>query len=265
MADEEKKIKGEYIYCVIDSSEEKDFGKIGIGGDGGQRVHSVCYEDVAAVVSDSPIKKYSISRESILTHQKVMETLMKDYTMLPVKYGTVAGEKEGVDAAQRIRSEVLKIRYEEIKDLLAKMENKTELGLKAIWIDMKKVFQEIVDENEKIKRMRKMIFSGRGTRYQKQKVTLGEEVKKALETKKTKEEKEIIAPLKRFYVDERSNKLFGDNMIFNYAFLVDKNHSEEFDNAISELDSTYNSRIKFKYIGPVPPINFVELVIILED
>ena len=131
-----KKEEGKYIYCVIDSPEERDFGNMGIGGRE-DLVHSVCYKDIAIVVSDSPIKKYNISRESIITHQKSMEMLMKDYTILPVKFGTVAGGKEGIDVAQRLRSEVLKARYEELKGLLAKMENKVELGLKAIWLDMK--------------------------------------------------------------------------------------------------------------------------------
>ncbi|MCK4263713.1 MAG: GvpL/GvpF family gas vesicle protein, partial [Candidatus Aminicenantes bacterium] len=233
-----EKEEGKYIYCVINSTDEKDFGNMGIGGRG-DKVHSVCYKDIAAVVSTSPIKKYSIRRESILTHQKIMERLMEDYTILPVKFSTVAGGKEGVDVVQRIRLEVLKARHEELKDLLAKMDNKMELGLKALWLDMKTIFYEIVEENPRIKRMRRMAFSGKSVRFQKQQVTLGEEVKNALEAKKAKEEDEIIASLKRCYVDKRTNKLFGDNMIINAAFLVDKSRSEEFDNLIKKLDSTH--------------------------
>lgn len=264
MTEEEKKIEGKYIYCVIDSAEERDFGNMGIGGRE-DKVHSVCYEDIAAVVSTSPVKKYPITREGILTHQKIMEMLMKDYTILPVKFGTVAGGKEGVDVVQRIRLEVLEARHEELKDLLAKMENKMELGLKALWLDMKGIYYEIVEENADIKRMKKRIDKGNVAKIREQMINLGERVKNALEAKKAKEADEIDAYLKRCYVDKRSNKLFGDNMILNSAFLVDKNRSEEFDNLIGKLDSTYNGRTKFKYVGPIPPINFLELVIILED
>lgn len=263
MAEKEKK-EGKYIYCVINSLEEKDFGNMGIGGRG-DKVHSVCYQDVAAVVSTSPIIKYPISRKNILTHQKIMEILMENYTILPVKFGTVAGGKEEMDAAQRIRLEVLKARYKELKDLLIKMENKVELGLKALWLDMKVTFREIVEENADIKRMKKIIDSGNLAKLHNQMVNLGERVKKALEAKKDKEAAQIIAFLKRCYVDKRSNKLFGDNMVTNSSFLVDKSRSEEFDNLIKKLDSTYNGRTKFKYVGPVPPINFLELVIKLEE
>ena len=264
IVEKEKREEGKYIYCVINSTEEKDFGNMGIGGRG-DKVHFVHYEDIAAVVSASPLIKYPISRENLLTHQKIMEMLMENHTVLPVKFGTVAGGKEGVDVAQRIRLEVLKARYEELKDLLAKMENKTELGLKALWLDMKVIFQEIVEENPKIKRIRDLVFSGKSAGLHNKKVTLGERVKNALEAKKAKEADEIVATLKRCFVDMRSNKLFGDKMILNSAFLVDKGRSEEFDNIIKKLDLAHNGRMKFKYIGPVPPINFVELVITLEE
>src|SRR5512135_2782856 len=44
---------GKYVYCIIRSDRQHDFGSIGIGG--GQRVMTVAYRDLAAVVSDTPI------------------------------------------------------------------------------------------------------------------------------------------------------------------------------------------------------------------
>ncbi|GFP25936.1 hypothetical protein HKBW3S25_01420, partial [Candidatus Hakubella thermalkaliphila] len=43
------------------------------------------------------------------------------------------------------------------------------------------------------------------------------------------------------------------------AFLVDRSREKEFDNQIDELSTKYDDRIKFKYVGPVPPCNFVEV------
>ncbi|MEW6684999.1 MAG: GvpL/GvpF family gas vesicle protein, partial [Candidatus Edwardsbacteria bacterium] len=53
-------------------------------------------------------------------------------------------------------------------------------------------------------------------------------------------------------------------MITNLAFLVEKPRVEEFDRLVDRLSTIYDGRIKFKYVGPVPPCNFVELVIVLE-
>jgi len=54
-------------------------------------------------------------------------------------------------------------------------------------------------------------------------------------------------------------------MLLNAAFLVEADRKErKFDNLINELSTKYEGRIKFKYVGPSPPCNFVELVITWE-
>lgn len=255
--------EGKYIYCIIDAQEEKDFGSTGIGGRG-DRVHSFVFEDIAAVVSDTPVIKYPISKENTLAHMKVMEMVMKDCTILPVKFGTIASGNKSQIPEQRIKLEILKARHKEIKELFSLMKNKVELGLKAMWIDMKFIFEEIVEENTDIKILKQRISSGNSGQTYGQRIKLGEMVKKALETKKFKEEEEILKILEGVYYELRRNKTFGDNMIMNSAFLVDKARTKAFDNLIEKLISTYNNRTRFKYVGPIPPCNFVELVITLK-
>jgi len=144
------------------------------------------------------------------------------------------------------------------------MDNKIELGIKALWTDMKMIFEEIVEENIPIKRLRQQLLSKPAAHPLGEQRTLGEMVKDALERKKAKEEKDIMDMLKNAYVDLRKNKVFGDNMITNAAFLVDKSTGEEFDGLVDQLAARYDGRMKLKYVGPVPPINFVELVIVME-
>jgi hypothetical protein len=255
--------EGCYIYCLIGNSEEGRFACPAIGGRGDE-VYSISYQDVAAVVSASPVMKYPISRENTLTHQKILEELMNDFTVLPVKFGTVASSKNGSCATERIREEVLKVRYEELKNLLLKMDGKTELGLKAFWVDMKTIFQEIVDENIEVKKLRQKLISKPTIQPFGEKATLGEMVKDALERKKAQEEKDILNVLKNACADWRSNKVFGDEMITNSSFLVEKSEVGQFDGLVDGFGTTYDGRTKFKYVGPMPPINFAELVIVLE-
>ncbi|MFZ6016279.1 MAG: GvpL/GvpF family gas vesicle protein [Nitrospirota bacterium] len=256
-------VEGRYIYCIIGTNQERKFTSPGIGARA-DTVYSIPYQDIAAVISPSPIMKYPISRENTMAHQKVLEELIGDFTVLPVKFGTVASGKDGVCAEERIREEVLKARYEELKGLLTKMDNKIELGLKALWSDMRVIFKEIVEENRDIKILKKTIASRSSLQTYGDRIALGEKVKDALERKKAKEQKDILNVLKEAYVDMRSNKIFGDNMITNLAFLVEKPRAEEFDRLVDRLSTIYDGRIKFKYVGPVPPCNFVELVIVLE-
>ena len=78
---------GKYVYCIIRSDREREFGEIGIGG--GQRVYTVQHSDLAAVVSDTPIGIYDPTREDVAAHVVVNETVMKEFTFIPMSCGTV--------------------------------------------------------------------------------------------------------------------------------------------------------------------------------
>ena len=100
---------------------------------------------------------------------------------------------------------------------------------------------------------------------QAERVRLGEMVKLALDEKKRVEESRVLSALKGLPVDWRQNKTFGDRMFMNDAFLIGTSREEGVDTAIDELNARYDGRIKFKYYGPVPPCNFVEIVVTWED
>ena len=54
-------------------------------------------------------------------------------------------------------------------------------------------------------------------------------------------------------------------MVLNAAFLVDRAHGPEVDGAVRKLDEECNDRLMFKYVGPVPPYNFVNIVVNFGD
>ena len=245
---------GQYLYAIAATDEEKDYGPIGIG-DQKNQVHTVCYRDIAAVISESPVVKYSVSRVNTMAHQEVMEEVMNYYPVLPVRFGTIG---EGVDL---IKEKVLKARYDELKDLLKYVEDKIELGLKALWPNKEAVFQEIVDQNKDIRLLRNRLVS-KGLKAQRDdQIRLGEMVKKGLDAKKVQEEKVILNFFKGLWVEHKANNVMGDQMVTNSAFLVNKDREKAFDDALEKLTATYNGSVKFKYVGPVPPCNFVEIVV----
>jgi len=244
---------GQYIYAIVATDEEKSFGPIGIG-DRKDEVYTVCYRDIGAVISSSPIDKYSVTRANTMAHQNVMEKVMKDYPMLPVRFGTIG---EGTDL---IREKVLKGRYDELKELLTYMEDKMELGLKVLWTSKESTFQEIVEGNKDIRVLRDHLMSKK-VRPQRDQVRLGDMVKKALEAKKMQEEKAILNILKDLWVEHKRSNVFGDQMITNSAFLIRKDSEKAFDEMVDKITAEYDGKMKFKYVGPVPPCNFVEIVV----
>jgi len=244
---------GQYIYAIVAADEERNFGAMGIGGRG-EEVFMVCYKDIGAVISPSPIVKYPVTRANTMAHQKVMEEAMKSYAMLPVRFGTIG---EGDDL---IREKVLKARHGEFKDLLGYMEDKIELGLKGLWTDMQAVYREIVDENRDVRLLKQRLMTKKIS-SQKDRLKLGEMVKNALDIKRKREEGAILNIIKGLWADYKKNEVFGDQMITNTAFLDPKDREKEFDDKVGELLRHYEGRMKLKYVGPIPPCNFVEISI----
>lgn len=250
-------IKGEgiYIYSIIAAKQRREFGPIGIG-QRGDVVYTLHYQDLAAVVSHSPIVQYAVTRDNSLAHAKVVEKVMEEYTVLPVRFCTIAESEE------MIIERVLKNRYQELMDLLRGTEGKIELGVRARWTNLNAIFAEVIEENKAIKELKEALLHEKSEQRQYAgKVKVGQLVQKALEEKKKREAEELLEALKPLSLACKENQLYGDMNLVNAAFLVAKEGERAFDNKMQELEQEYGDRKKLKYIGPVAPYNFVEIVV----
>jgi hypothetical protein len=247
--------EGYYIYGIIPSSQEQEFGPVGIG-ERGDFVHTVHYQDLAALVSFSPIVKYAVTRANSMAHIKVLEMAMQKYTVLPVRFCTIAESKE------RIIEKVLQARYQEFLDLLAEMEGKMELGVRARWTDLNAIFSEVVEENTAIKAIKEAVLNEKNEQKKYAgKIKIGQLVQNALEEKKKREASELLESLKPLSLDYKENRIYGDMNLISVAFLITREQECAFDLKMQELEKTYGGRKQLKYIGPVVPYNFVEVVV----
>ena len=256
--------EGKYIYCIIETKIERNFGPIGIG-ERGDEVSTIGYRNLSIVISNSPMTKYVVSRENLLAHERVVEEVMKEFTVLPVRFCTIASN------ADEIRS-LLDRRYREFKNLLRDMDHKIELGVKGLWKNMETIFKEIIVENKEIKRLKENLQNDKGKKnisstrtFLEAKMEVGKLVENALKRKKEKEAENIIDALRRTAIDHKLNNTIGDEMFINTAFLVDRGREKEFDNIMDDLSEEYKDRIKFIYAGPLPPYNFVNITIYPEE
>lgn len=248
--------EGKYIYCIIGTKQERNFGPIGIGSD---EVLTIGYEDLSMVVSNHPMTKFVVNRENLLAHEKVNEEVMKEFdSVLPVRFGTIAS------SADEIRN-LLDRRYGEFKNALRDMDHKVELGVKGIWKDKDAIFKEIVKENKEIRKVKEKIQNDTGRKNIHAKMEAGKMVERALQKKKEEEAEKIVDALRKTAFDYKLNKTIGDVMCMNAAFLVDKGREKEFDNIMDDLNNEYKNRIKFMYTGPLPVFNFVNIVIYPEE
>jgi gas vesicle protein GvpL/GvpF len=246
--------EGKYVYCIIKSKERRSFGLLGIGARGDD-VYTVHYEDLAAVVSNTPIMVYDPTRENVLGHEQVNETVMREFTVLPMAFGALFRTEQDI-------IELLRGTGDALRDVFTKMEGKLEFGLKVNW-DRDKVIAEIERQNEDIRNLKEQITARTGSTYF-ARMQLGRLVEAALTEQTDIYVREIYADLRNTAVASRANKTIGDKMIMNAAFLVERERESDFDHQVKIIAAKYEGKLSFKYSGPWPPYNFVHIRLKLE-
>jgi hypothetical protein len=244
--------EGKYIYCIIASNEAESFGPLGIGGRSDE-LHVILYKDIAAVVSNSPVISYAVSRENMLAHEKAIEEVMKKYTVLPVRFCTIAQDEDKV-------KKILEKEHDKFAGLLKNIEGKKELGLKAIFKE-NAIYKEIAQKHEDIRSLKKALSSETPAKTYYMRVEVGRKVEAALQEEKDIYKEEILNALSPLAHDTKVNTAYGELMIISTAFLVENAKEAEFDRNVQALEDKYGDKIKFKYVGTLPPFNFVNLVI----
>src|SRR5580765_4639355 len=245
--------RGKYVYCIIEAPDALKFGPIGIGADPSD-VYTVHYKNLAAVVSDAPLEVLDSTRENVLAHERVNETVMREHTVIPMSFGTIFKTREDI-------VELLRSAAEAFGDVLNKMQNKLEFGLKVLW-DRDQAVREVEGEDEDISRLKKEISGQKGPTYF-ARMQYGRLVDSALQSRSERYVAEILDQLRDVSVASRINKPIGDKMIMNAAFLIARDRETAFDAKVKSIASRFD-KLTFKYTGPWPPYNFVNIRLKLE-
>jgi gas vesicle protein GvpL/GvpF len=245
--------EGKYVYCIIKTETPLGFGPLGIGPEPAE-THTVNFRDIAAVVSRTPMVVQDPTRDNVLAHQRVNETVMQKHTVIPMSFGTVFKTDDDI-------IELLRSAYDAFIDVLNKMQDKFEFGLKVLW-DRDQIIREIEEEDEDIRRLKSEISSQKGSTYF-ARMQYGRLIDAALQARSERYVAEIFHGLRDVSVASRANKPIGDRMIMNAAFLVGRETEQAFDSRVKEIGQRYD-KLTFKYTGPWPPYNFVNIRLKLE-
>jgi len=241
-----------YVYGVIASSETVHFGPVGIGGRGDD-VYTVPYHDLAAVVSDCPPVDYKKLKDKeqllhdLANHQAVIEGVMKRFTVLPIKFGTMVKDQDEVMS-------ILRQGYFSLQEAYAALEGKVEVEVVATW-EVSDVFQEISAE-EGIAELKAKVESRSRLRGIPDRVKLGKMVFESLNRRREGYQNQVVGALAGCTLDLQKNSLMDDGMVLNVAFVLEEAQMEEFDRRLDELDEALNGRLNFRRVGPLPPYSF---------
>jgi len=244
-----------YVYSVIEAAQPRAFGRIGIGGRGDD-VYTVHYKDLATVVSRTPLVVYDPTRENVLIHEHVQEVIIEQgFTPVPMSFGTLFKTEKDI-------VEFLEDTYGDLHDVLVKMKDKLEFGLRVNWA-REEVLADIERDDEGIRRLKEEISKSQQSTYF-ARVQLGRMVERALTDRSDAYVRDIYEYLRDGAIASRSNKPIGDKMIMNAAFLVERDRADAFDQKVQEIAQRFEGKLSFRYTGPWPPWNFVTIRLQLE-
>lgn len=247
---------GIYIYGVIRTKEPQKFGPIGMSSQAPLDVFTLGFRDIAAVVSNRPLTLYqAMSKEDVIKdlviHQYVIEQVMKRFTILPVKFGTM------VKTAKAVK-EFLESGYPLINDELRKAEGNIELDVVAWW-EIPKMLTLLSQRNEQIRALQQRIADQGVEGEIEDKIALGQAIEQELRDEKVRYQQFILNLLKQEAIDVCMHELATDEMILNASFLLAKENEERFQAAIQTGDQQLESRINFRVVGPLPPYSFATI------
>ena len=264
---------GKYIYGVIKSNAEEffDLGQIIAFGDiypanrptevvnsskAFSYAYTICFQDIAAVVSDSEIVDYSHMPKDTLgrllvSHQQLVEKVMAKYTIIPMRLGTFAGSDEEV-------REILSKGYRTIKDIFERAKDNIEIDIVATLNDFKSFLQEVSQEDE-IRQLKQSLLNKEGGITIDDQMRVGVLVKRHLDKKKEMFANQIQAALGEIAQNLKAHDLMDDKMVLNTAFLLDKNRRKEFERKLDELNDKFEDKLNFRCVGPLPPYSFYTL------
>lgn len=226
----------------------------------------VAYRQLGAVVSRLSAPDVPLSEENIWRHEAVIEALMADRAVLPVRFGTVAADEAAVETA-------LAERYHGFLANLVQVRGHVELGLRILWDDGHSpaaaepgglaseqaetaacgqgnspfpVPEEVSTDGEK---------SDGGRAYLMTKLKEERERRAVRKLAEALAEK-LQAPLARLATQTTCDLLLTPRLLLKAAYLVRRDRVEAFLDNVERLSSAYR-HVHVLCTGPWPPYNFV--------
>ena len=227
---------GIYLYGIVEFPPELSREIRGLGG---SPVSLVPRADLAAVVSRSLLNPWPVDEAHLTLHETVVEEVMGDRPILPVRFNTFLRAKESVIA-------LLDERAQAFRSALGRVEGKVEVGLRVLWEAPGKsevsVDQETWDGNP-------------GTEYLYRR--LREERRRAgIRGVGERVIREVQALFHSLAVESWLQRLPTDRLLFTGAYLVERYRVAAFREGVAKAQQEF-SYLRFLLTGPWPPYHFV--------
>lgn len=235
-----------YAYCLSDElAGRAPEGVIGVGGMR-PRLHEC--EGIDVVVSEFEGERVTVERENVFAHERVIQSVLRDVTPLPFRFGTLATSKGLAEYVEAHRARLIKS-LEYVRDSL-------EMSVKIIW-----------DAQETLRRAEGFEAEGAGGESEDESPASGKGAaylaarrREIMGDKLLKERAEELAAWLIERIGEAANDRNievrpTESLVVRAAFLVRRARLKDYQKRMEEARAE-RPALRFLTSGPWPPYSF---------
>jgi hypothetical protein len=240
-------VSATYVYGLVRSDAELPDDLVGLGPSG--TVTTVAHDKVAAIVGDVPLDRPLGTRDDLVAHEAVVDSVAARTTVLPMRFPAVIEEEGVVD-------ELLTPHHDRFVRALDQLEGTVQYTLKGRY-EQDDLLREIVEEDSGVRELQERIRGVPEEAAYYDRVKLGELIVKALEERREVDAKDIVDRIGPFAEAVSTTTPTQPEDVVNAAFLVRRDGAEEFEKAVEELGADTGEWLHLRLLGPLAPYDFV--------
>jgi len=212
-------------------------------------VELITHDRLGALVSAAPTERPLGTRDDLLAHEQVVDTVAVSATVLPMRFGSVVARPAVVD-------ELLAPHQDELVESLDELDGHVQYTVKGRYQE-EVVLREVILEDPEIARLRERVQGVPEEASYQDRLRLGELVVGALEDRAQREGRQMHQALSGHAAAAVARPSGDPEQLLDSAFLVPRDRVEEFEQAVDQLGSETAGSIRFRLIGPLAPYDFV--------
>ncbi|QFG25200.1 GvpL/GvpF family gas vesicle protein [Actinomadura sp. WMMB 499] len=234
-----------YVYAITDADHPHRLDDLkGVGESAGPPT-TIAGRSLKAVVSDAPADLRPKRRE-LLAHQAVLERLLEDGAVLPMRFGFVAPGRDEVTGA-------LDENADTYAATLKRLSGRVEYHLKA-GRDQDDVLREILAESAEARRLNEA--TRRDPAAHGDKMALGELISQEVVRRNDAAAREIVDTLAPGAAQVAPGEARGEHFLA-VSFLVDRARAAGFADLVQDERARRGDGYELTLHGPLPPYSFV--------
>ena len=206
--------------------------------------------DLALLVSPVDDELELETRDNVLAHARVLDSVVLSAPVLPLRYGTV------VDEPAEAVKEILDANGDEFTGMLEKLDGTAEFTLSATYVE-ESVLGDVAARNEAVRELAEATRGKPVEESRDERIRLGELVVKELSGMREGDAADLVEELEPVVREMVTHEPGTPTVVLDAALLVDLDAWERMDQAVEKAAERHAGRIHMRLVGPRAPYDFV--------